>query len=152
MRLYESPINQDEMIKDAYPHKVKPEAGALVLEARYYEKQIDEDDPHSLQVVCDIVDHFDLQPYHLTKAAFVAWARKFMPARKAQLESTNPANVEQFMADAKKYVNYVTSHFGDFEFYLGNSGDPEDYIFAATQDGDTTVFYLLELACNNVKC
>jgi hypothetical protein len=152
MRLYESPLQEDEMINDAYPSKPNPEAGALVFEARYIEKQVDDDDPSSVQTVCDIVYNFNLQPYTLTKNAFAGWAKKFMPMRKKQLEGSNPAKVEQFMADAKKYVSYVVAHFADFEFYMGKSGDPDDYIFASTQDGDKTVFYLLELACNNVKC
>jgi hypothetical protein len=152
MRLYESPINEDEIINDAYPSKVNAEAGVLTFEARYIEKRMDEDDPSSVTTVCEIVENFNLQPYDLKKAAFVGWAKKFMPMRKKQLEASNPTKVEQFMADAKKYVTYVTGHFDQFEFYLGRSGDPDDYVFAATEEGEVKVFYLLELACNNVKC
>jgi hypothetical protein len=152
MRLYETPVNEDEVINDAYPSKPNADAGALVFEARYIEKRMDDDDPSSVQTVCDIVENFNLQSYDLKKSAFVGWAKKFMPMRKKQLEASNPTKVEQFMADVKKYVTYVTGHFDDFEFYLGRSGDPDDYVVAATQENEKTVFYLLELACNNVKC
>jgi hypothetical protein len=152
MRVYESAINEDEVIDDAYPSTPNAEVGTLMFEGRYVEKRMDDDDPSSVQTVCDIVDNFNLQSYDLKRSAFVGWAKKFMPMRKKQLETSNPTKVDQFMADAKKYVAYVTAHFDQFEFYLLRSCDPDDYLFAATQDGEKTVFHLLELACNNVKC
>ena len=57
MRLYESPVNQDEMINDAYPCTKKEEAGALVFEARYVDKLADENDPNSVYQVVDIVEN-----------------------------------------------------------------------------------------------
>lgn len=152
MRLYESPVNHDEMINDAYPCKKNEEAGALVFEARYIDKLADEEDPNSKYQVVDIVENFNLQPLELKKAGFMAWAKQFMPMRKKQLEENDPSKVEQFMADAKKFVTYIAAHFADFEFYMGQSGDPDDYIMFGTQEGDKPVFYFLELACDNFKC
>jgi len=153
MRLYESPLNHDEMINDAYPSTRNEEAGAMVFEARYIEQKTDEYDANSgsYQVV-DIVEHFNLQPYGLTRAAFAGWAKQFMPMRKRQLEATSPHLVERFMADAKKFVTYIAAHFTEFEFFTGANGDPDDYLMCSTQEGDKTVFYFLELACDNSKC
>ena len=152
MRLYESPVNHDEMINDAYPFTPKPEAGCVCVEARYIDKLADEEDPNSVYQVCDIVENFNLQAYDMKKAAFMGWAKSFMPMRKKQLEESNPTKVDEFMANAKKYVAYIATHFADFEVYMGQSGDPEDYLMFATQEGDKTVFYFLELACDNFKC
>jgi hypothetical protein len=152
MRLYESPINQDEMISDAYPAKPKPEAGALVFEGRYIEKQVDEENPELKVSAVDIVENFNLQQYELKKTAFVGWAKQFMPKRKAQLEKTNPTKVQEFMDNAKKFVTYITGHFADFEFFMGQSGDPDDYLMASTTENEKPVFYFLELACDSSKC
>ena len=152
MRLYESPVNHDEIINDAYPYVRKDEAGALVFEGSMIDKLADEDDPNSKYQVVDIVERFNLQPLDLKKAAFMAWAKQFMPMRKKQLEESMPDKVEQFMAEAKKYVAYIVGHFADFEFYMGQSGDPDDYLLAGTDEGDKKVFYFLELACDSSKC
>ena len=152
MRLYESPVNHDEMISDAYPSKKNEEAGALVFEARYIDKLADEENPESKYQVIDIVENFNLQPLDLKKAGFMAWAKQFMPMRKKQLEESDPSKVEQFMAEAKKFVTYIATHFADFEFYMGQSGDPDDYLMFGTQEGDKPVFYFLDLACDNFKC
>jgi len=152
MKLWESPTNQDEMITDAYPYTVKEEAGALVFKGRYIEKSVDEESDAKITVV-DIVENFNLQPYGgFKKAAFAGWAKAFMPKRRTQLQSSNPTKVDEFMANAKKYVSYIATHFDDFEFYMGASGDPDDYLMAMATENDEPVFYFLELACDASKC
>jgi hypothetical protein len=153
MKLWESPVNQDEMINDAYPSVAKPEAGCLVFEGRYVDKSVDEDNPSAKVSVVDVVENFNLVPYpDLKKTAFVGWAKQFMPKRRAQLASSNPGRIDQFMADAKKFASYLTAHFAEFEFYMGQSGDPDDYLMAMTTENDKPVFYFLELACDASKC
>ena len=152
MRLYESPVNHDEMINDAYPSKPNEEAGCLVFEARYIDKLADEEDPNSVYQVVDIVENFNLQPYDMKKAAFMGWAKKFMQMRKKQLEESNPGAVETFMANAKKFVQFIAKHFADFEVYMGQSGDPDDYLMFGREEDGKMVFYFLELACDNYKC
>jgi hypothetical protein len=152
MRLYESPLQQDEMINDSYPAQPKPEAGALAFEGRYIEKIVDEENPDAKIQVIDIVENFNLQQYDLKKTAFVGWAKAFMPKRKALLEKSNPGKVQEFMDNAKKFVTYITGHFADFEFYMGQSGDPDDYIMCSTVENGKPLFYFLELACDSSKC
>ncbi|KAH0792518.1 translationally controlled tumor-associated [Histomonas meleagridis] len=152
MRLYESPVNHDEMINDAYPSKPNEEAGCLVFESRYIDKLADEEDPNSKYQVIDIVENFNLQPYDMKKAAFMGWAKQFMPMRKKQLEQSNPGAVDTFMANAKKFVSFIAKHFADFEVYMGQSGDPDDYLMFAREEDGKMVFYFLELACDNFKC
>mgnify|MGYP003088573775 FL=1 len=152
MRLYESPINHDEMINDAYPAKKNEEAGALVFEARYIEKLADEEDPNSKYQVVDIVENFNLQPYDMKRAAFMGWAKAFMPMRKKQLEESNPGAVDEFMANAKKFVAFIAKNFAQFEIYMGQSGDPDDMLMFAREEDGKTYFYFLELACDNFKC
>jgi hypothetical protein len=118
MKLSESPIQQDEMINDAYPVHPKPEAGALVFEGRYIEKQVDETNPAVTIQAVDIVENFNLQPYDLKHAAFIGWVKQFMPKRKIQLEQSNPGKVAEFMNNAKKFATYISQHFADFEFFM----------------------------------
>jgi hypothetical protein len=74
------------------------------------------------------------------------------PKRKVQLEKSNPGKVAEFMESAKKFVTYITAHFADFEFFMGQSGDPDDYLMCSTVKDNKPVLYFLELACDASKC
>ena len=86
MRYYASPINEDELVSDAFPMKRLEDIGALEFEGMYKEVEVDDGDSVSKQTVMDIPHYNDLQKLELSKAQFGAWVKKFIPVRKNQLE------------------------------------------------------------------
>lgn len=152
MRLYECPFTHDELLNDAYPNERFEDAGCLRFTAAYIDKLADEDDPNSKYQVVDIVENFNLQPYEMKKAAFMGWVKSIMPKRKAQLESANPAMVDPFMADAKKFASFIVSNWTKMEVYMTQSGDPDGMLLFSYEEGDKKYFLLLDKACENYKC
>jgi hypothetical protein len=55
------------------------------------------------------------------------------------------------MTDAKKFASYLTAHFADFEFFMGQSGDPDDCLMVMITKNNKPVFYFLELDCDADK-
>ena len=152
MRLYECPFTNDELISDAYPHKLREDIGCLEFESRMIDKLADEDDPNSKYQVVDIVENFDLQPYEMKKAAFMGWVKSFMPKRKAQLEQNSPEKVADFMKEAKAFASYIASNFAKITVYMGKSGDPDGMLLFSEERDGKEYFLLLEKGADNFKC
>ena len=153
MRLYLAPYTQDELISDAYPVIECPEQGGLRFEGRYIEVEGGDDETKVMLNVIDIVHNFNLNKLAVSQAEFNAWAKGFMPRRAKDLAG-EPKKADKFKADARKYVTFIGQNFKDFEFYTGQSCDPEDMFIACKHNEDGTVpyFYLLEAAVDNMKC
>jgi hypothetical protein len=102
--------------------------------------------------VVDIVENFNIQPYDLKKAAFVAWAKQFMQKRKVQPGKSDPIKVALFMENVKKFASSVTQYFADFEFYIRQSSDTDDSLMCSTTENDKHAFYFLERVYDSLKC
>ncbi|OHT06730.1 Translationally-controlled tumor protein like protein [Tritrichomonas foetus] len=152
MRLYECPFTNDELISDAYPHKLREDIGCLEFESRYVEKLADEEDPNSKYQVLDIVENFGLQEFEMKKAAFMGWVKSYMPKRKGQLEQNNPSIVADFMKDAKAFATYIATNWSNISVYMGKSGDPDSMLLFAEERDGKTYFLLLEKGADNFKC
>lgn len=150
MRYYASPINEDELVSDAYPLKKREDIGALEFEGAYREFEIEDGETTTKQTLIDVVHQNDLQKLDLKKAQFGAWMKKFIPMRKGQLEGDAQ---KEFLVNAKKFVTYVDQHFSEFDFYMGPSADPDDMMLFCKHDesGATPYFYLIIGSCPDYK-
>ena len=150
MRYYASPINEDELVNDAFPMKKREDIGALEFEGSYREFEIDDGETTHKETLMDIPHQCDLQKFTLTKAQFGAWIKKFVPARKAQLEGDAQ---KEFLMNAKKFVTWVDAHFKEFDFFMGPSGDPDDMLLFCRHDetGSKPFFYLIIGSCPDYK-
>jgi hypothetical protein len=153
MRLYTTPFTGDELMTDGYPSKPDPDNGCIRFTGRYMEFIDEDDETKTPQSVIDVVKNFELQKFPMKKAALGGWAKTFMPKRKKQLEEQHPELVADFMADAKKFVNFISKEWEKVDIYMGQSGDPDDLLIFCIHDesGEVPYFYLLASAANNCK-
>ena len=154
MRIYTAPFTEDELVSDAYPLTQDPEHGAIRFEGRYMEVEDGDDESTQKVTVIDIVYNTNLQKNEIKKAAFGAWAKSFMPRRRAQLQEQDPDKVPVFMDEAKKFVGWVLATFDEWDFYMGQSCDPDDMMIFCKHNeaGDIPYFYLIPSAVNSEKC
>jgi hypothetical protein len=75
--------------------------------------------------VINFVDSHRLQETQYTKKLYMAYIKAYMQRVKAHLESTNPARVAPFMAEAQAFVKMVIGKFDDFRFFTGVSMDTD---------------------------
>ena len=153
MRLYVDPFTQDELLSDAYPCTEDAEMGTLDFTGKKIMKQADDEDPDNKIEVIDIVDNFNLQPLPLKKASFMGWAKQYFPKRKAQLEASAPSKVADFMAKSKKLLQFIGTKFDEFDFYMGQSCDPDAMlVFSYYKDGVEPHFIIFKDGVDDEKC
>lgn len=149
-----APITGDELVSDAFPMTVDEEHGALKFEGAFREFEVDEGGETVKKSLIDVVHRFQLNKNEIKKAELGSWAKTFMPKRKKQLEENKPAAVQSFMDNAKKFMGWVLSDFDNFDFYIGQSGDPDDMMLFCrySDDGVTPYFYIIPDSCDDMKC
>lgn len=81
-------------------------------------------DDQAYQVI-DVVDGFRLEQTSFDKKSFLVCIKAYMKAIKAKLEENNPSRVAAFEKGAQSYVKKILENFGDYEFYTGETMDPE---------------------------
>ncbi|EAY00606.1 hypothetical protein TVAG_180840 [Trichomonas vaginalis G3] len=150
MRYYASPIEEDELVSDAYKLVRKEDIGALEFEGDYIEVDVEEGETTRKDTVMNIPYNNNLQKLELTKAQFGAWCKKFIPARKAQL--SGDAQTE-FMQNAKKFVMWVDANFKEFDFFVGPTNNVDDMMLFCKHDesGAKPYFYLIIGSCPDYK-
>ncbi|PWS21951.1 hypothetical protein DKP78_20920, partial [Enterococcus faecium] len=61
----------------------------------------------------------------MDKKAYLSYAKDYMKAIKAKLEEERPDRVDAFMKGAQNEVKKVVGKLKDFQFYSGESMNPE---------------------------
>jgi len=144
MIIFKDIITDDEIISDSYDLK---EVGGVVYEAdcamitegavqvdiganasaEETEEQLDD----SVQKFNNIVHSFRLQSTQFDKKSYMGYLKGYMKAVKAALQEKGaPAEeISAFESGAQKYVKETLSpNFKDFEFYTGESMNPDGMV------------------------
>jgi len=144
MIIFKDIITDDEIISDSYDLK---EVGGVVYEAdcamitegavqvdiganasaEEAEEQLDD----SVQKFNNIVHSFRLQSTQFDKKSYMGYLKGYMKAVKAALQEKGaPAEeISAFESGAQKYVKETLSpNFKDFEFYTGESMNPDGMV------------------------
>jgi len=100
--------------------------------------------------VIDIVHSHRLMETSFSKSAYVAYIKGYMSKLKAYLEKEHPERVQDFMKEAQAFVKKIISHFDDYSFYIGESGETEAMvpILFYKEDGITPCFYIFKDGVN----
>ncbi|KAK9369051.1 translationally controlled tumor protein [Lipomyces kononenkoae] len=141
------------MISDAYPLKLVDDAvyevdcqmvqvkqGADVdIGANPSAEEGDEGLEDGVETVNNIVYSFRLSPTSFDKKSFLTYIKGYMKAVKTKLAEISPDDVATFEKGAQAYVKKVVANFKDYEFYTGESMDPEGMIVLLNyrEDGTT---------------
>ena len=78
-----------------------------------------------VKTVNNIVHSFRLQATGFDKKSYMTYIKGYMKAVKAKLQEKNPDAVAGFEKKATAAVKKILEKFADYEFYVGESMDPE---------------------------
>jgi hypothetical protein len=167
MLLYSDSLTDDEMFSDAFPLKliddivyevdcqvITVKAGADVdiggnPSAEEGEEALEE----GASQVNNIVHSFRLQTTSFDKKSYLTYLKAYMKAVKAKLAETNPDRVEAFEKGAQGYAKKIVANFKDFEFYTGESMNPDGMVALLNYraDGVTPYFTFWKDGLKEVK-
>lgn len=154
MLIYTDFISGDELLSDAYEPNlvdgviyeadcamVKVGGGDIDIGANPGEEDVDEVDD-AVETVNNVVYSFRLQNTGFDKKSFLTYIKGYMKKVKAHLAETAPEEVEVFEKGATAYVKKVVGSFKDWEFYTGESMDPDGMIVLLNYREDGTTPYV----------
>ena len=101
-----------------------------------------------------VIETSRLQPTSYGKKDFTVYIKGFMKAVKSHLEEKNPDRVEAFMSGAQAAVKKILGMFKEFEFYTGESMDPEGslaFVFYKEGAANPTIWFFKD-ALIGEKC
>lgn len=93
--------------------------------------------------VNNVIDAFNLEQTSFDKKSFLTYIKGYLKVLKARIEERNPAGVAEFEKNAQGYVKKMLDKFADFEFYTGESMNPEAMVIAMGYREDGKTPYLI---------
>ena len=152
MIIYKDIISGDELLSDAYDVK---EVDGVIYEANCDLVKIggdnvdiganpsaedgEEDVEDGAEIVNNVVYSFRLQQTAFDKKSFLTYIKGYMKTIKKKLEETDPEAVPVLEKGAQAYVKKVVGSFKDWEFFTGESMDPDGMLVLLNyrEDGTT---------------
>ncbi|KAF8640054.1 hypothetical protein AX17_001296 [Amanita inopinata Kibby_2008] len=166
MLLYTDIVSGDEIFSDAFNVK---EVDGIVYEVNCQmiivkDGDVDiganpsaEDAQEALEdgakTVNNVAHSFRLQPTSFDKKSYLAYLKGYMKTVKAELEKSKPDRVEAFTKGAAEYAKKIVANFKDFEFYTGESMNPDGMVALLNyrEDGVTPYFTVWKDGLKEVK-
>jgi hypothetical protein len=95
-----------------------------------------------------------LKPTSFDKKSYLLYVKGYMKKLRAKLLETKPDRVEDFERDAQAYIKKVIASFKDWEFYTGESMDPDGMVALLNyrDDGSTPFLVVFKDGLREVKC
>lgn len=157
MKIFTDIISGDELLSDAYDLKlvddVVYEADCAMIQLRNgidvdiganaSAEEAAEDLDDGVQIVNNVVNNFGLQPTAFDKKSFVTYIKDYLKAVKGKLSEIAPDQIEVFEKGAQAYVKKVIGSFKDWEFYTGESMNPEAMVVMLNYREDGTTPYVV---------
>lgn len=105
------------------------------------------------QLVNDVLSGFRLEQTSFDKKSYMTYIKGYMKRLKEHLEKTNPDRVAVFQTAAATFVKNIISKFDDYDFYVGESMDPEAMvvILGYEEDGISPYVYLFKDGLRPIK-
>ncbi|KAJ4392176.1 hypothetical protein N0V93_005801 [Gnomoniopsis smithogilvyi] len=170
MIIFKDIITDDEMISDSYDLKevadgIAFEADCAMIEEGGVEVDIGanasaeegaEDLDDTKVKVNNIVASFRLQSTQFDKKGYLTYLKGYMKAVKAKLQELgkDEAEVKAFEGGAQKFVKeIILANFKDFEFYTGESMNPDGMVALLNyrEDGVTPYFIFWKHGLSQMK-
>lgn len=93
--------------------------------------------------VINVVHTFRLQPTSFDKKSYLTYLKGYMKEIKNKLQETNPERVPEFEKKAAEFAKKVVGKFGDWEFYTGESMNPDGMVALLNYREDGVTPYLV---------
>ncbi|KAJ7591029.1 Mss4-like protein [Mycena floridula] len=163
MLLFEDIITGDEMCSDAFPVKlvddivyevecqmITVKEGDVDIGANPSAEEQEEGLESGAQTVNNVVHSFRLQPTSFDKKSYLTYLKSYMKAVKALLPADR---VETFEKGAQAFAKKIVANFKDFEFYTGESMNPDGMVALLNyrEDGTTPYFVIWKDGVKQVK-
>ncbi|KAI8580680.1 hypothetical protein K450DRAFT_236794 [Umbelopsis ramanniana AG] len=155
MLLYRDILSKDELFSDAYPLKLVDDCayevdckmitvteGDVDIGANPSAEDGEEASESSSQTVNNVVYSFRLTETSFDKKSYMTYIKGYMKAIKGKLQESNPDRVPEFEKKAATLVKKIIANFKDYEFYTGESMDPDGMVALLNyrEDGITPYF------------
>ena len=156
MIIYTDIITGDELISEAYGVKlvddIAYEADAAMITVKPG-ADIDiganpsaEDQEEALEdgaeVVNNIVYSFRLQQTSFDKKSYLSTLKSYMKAVKEKPKESDPEAIPVFEKNAQAFAKKIVTNFKDYEFYIGESMDPDGMVVLLNYREDGVTPYL----------
>lgn len=168
MLIYNDIISGDEMLSSAFDIKevdnvvyevdsamihVKPGADVDIGANPSAEEAAETLDDDTIQVN-NVVYNSRLQQTSFDKKSYMSYIKGYMKKIKAHLEKENPDAVAEFEKGAQTYIKKVLTNFKNYEFYTGESMDPDGMVVLLDwrEDGTTPYLVFWKHGLESVKC
>ncbi|KXN89627.1 hypothetical protein AN958_05494 [Leucoagaricus sp. SymC.cos] len=167
MLLYTDILTGDELFSDAFPIKIVDDtvyevecqtiivkAGADIdIGANPSTEEQEEALEDGATQVNNVVHSFRLQQTSFDKKSFLTYLKAYMKAVKTKLQEINPEQVEAFERGASTYAKKIVANFKDYEFYTGESMNPDGMVVLLNyrEDGITPYLTFWKGGCKEVK-
>lgn len=157
MIIYTDIFSNDELLSSAFDHtevdgvvyevdasmiNVKPGADVDIGANPSAEGGDDEVEDGAIQVN-NVVFNSRLQETSFDKKSYMTYIKGYMKKVKQYLEEKHPEQVTEFEKGAQAYIKKVIGSFKDWEFYTGESMDPDGMVVLANWREDGTTPYLV---------
>ncbi|KAF3288216.1 hypothetical protein TWF970_005308 [Orbilia oligospora] len=167
MIIYKDLITDDEIFSDAYDFKVVDDIayevdckmiiikqGADVdIGANASAEEAEESVEDGMITVNNVVYSFRLQSTSFDKKSYLTYLKGYMKTVKAKLAETNPGRVEAFEKGAQAFAKKIVGGFKDYEFYVGESMNPDGAVLLLNyrEDGVTPYFTVWKDGLSEMK-
>jgi len=91
-------------------------------------EEADEGTEDGTITINNVVYSFRLQSTQFDKKTFLTYLKGYMKAVKTKLQETAPDRVEAFEKGAAAYAKKIVAGFKDYEFYTGETMNPEGMV------------------------
>lgn len=169
MLLYRDIISGDEMVSDAYKmteiddvayevdcKMITIKDGDVDIGANPSAEGEDEDGgplEEGAVSVNNVIYSFRLQETSFDKKSYMTYIKGYMKAVKSHLQKSNPDRVATFEKNVAPFVKKIISNFDDYEFFVGESMNPEGMVALLNyrEDGVTPYLVLFKDGLNEEK-
>jgi hypothetical protein len=149
-------IAGDEFASDAYPIKevddvcyevdckliTIKEGADIDIGANPSAEDATEELEEGMVTVNNVVYSFRLQETNFDKKAYMTYIKGYMKSIKAKLEQTNPDRIPDFEKKATGLVKKILGNLKDYEFYVGESMNPDGMVALLNYREDGITPYL----------
>lgn len=163
MLLYADILTGDEVVSDAFPMKLVDDIvyevdcaliivkeGEVNIGANPSAEEQEEGLEDGAKQVNNVVHSHRLQQTSFDKKGYLAYLKGYMKAVKAKLPEGRVADFEK---GAAAYAKKIVANFKDFEFYTGESMNPDGLVLLLNyrEDGITPYFTIWKDGLKEVK-
>lgn len=168
MIIYKDIFTSDELFSDTFPmelvddvvYKLKGKmrtesfevSDTLIGGNASAEGGGDEGGDSACQSGVDVVMNGRLNEYALDKKAYMTHIKEYMKRVKDRLQTDKPDQVETFTSKVQKFVKGVLGEFKEYQFFCGESMNPDGMLVLMKWDGETPYLFFFKHGLDEEKC